>query len=775
MRTPFITFIFTLAMAMLYSCQNTGSKNDNNIKVVNWKHYSSLHRDLPFANVGEQVSNLIMDIDNDGVNDIVIAGWGKPSMVWFKKNGDTWDKYLIDAGTEYIEAGGAFADIDGDGDLDIVQGGDWRITKYIWWWENPYPELDKDTPWKRRLVKNSNEGGKQHHDQMFGDFNGDGKDELTFWNTSPAKLFIAEIPEDPKTTEPWDLHLIHQFDPKKGVPEGLDKGDIDMDGKTDIVGGGFWFKHVNDFNFEVHEIDGEYRSSRSAVGDLIEGGRPEVVLSSGDKPGSLNMYKYDGENWTKTVLIEKIVNGHSLDITDINGDGHQDIFMAEMATWWIHHRTQAKAYILYGDGKGNFVETVVSEGVCHHESKVGDINGDGKLDIVGKSFFIHGAPIDIWLNESLVEQGNAEITNRTIPPVYEPKKIDGPTKNWYGPFAESSTVFDVDNDEVLDIVAGANWYKGPDFKKIANFRDIKTEGEFVSNGCDYGYDVDGDGWTDVISNGWFGDQSIYWYKNPGKAGVKWSKSLLIEGKDIEFFLFEDVDGDDNPDIIPCHWWTDPMSDLCWYENKDGQFIKHLVHEQVERHGIGLGDINGDGRKDIITVKGWFEAPKDYQNGEWVWHNELQINSDAASLPMVVYDVNNDGKNDVIYGHAHAYGLYWMEQKSGGQWERHIIDESWSQVHQLVLNDIDEDGRMEMVTGKRLRGHAGGDPGSDDPLGVYYYRIDQEKAAFTKYPIVYNAKVGIGMQINVVNIDKDMDKDIVVSGKSGLYVLENMRY
>jgi len=322
-------------------------------------------------------------------------------------------------------------------------------------------------------------------------------------------------------------------------------------------------------------------------------------------------------------------------------------------------------------------------------------------------------------------------------------------------------------------VAGANWYRGPDFVKQANFRDINVEGEFVSNGCDHPYDIDGDGWTDVISNGWFGDQNVYWYQNPGKSAGKWKKHLLIESVGTEFTFFEDLDGDGDPDLIPNHW---EKTDLCWYENEKGAFTRRFIGPERDRHGLGFGDLNGDGRKDVVTIDGWYEAPLDYRNGQWVWHPEFRIETMHASMPMLVYDVNADGKNDVIYGEAHAYGLYWMEQKADKAWQKHAIDESWSQAHCLKLADIDEDGDLELVTGKRLRGHSGDDPGSADPLGIYWYEIDRENQRFQKNVISYNAGIGTGMQIHVLNLNADdTDQDIVVSGKSGLYVFENMKY
>jgi hypothetical protein len=325
----------------------------------------------------------------------------------------------------------------------------------------------------------------------------------------------------------------------------------------------------------------------------------------------------------------------------------------------------------------------------------------------------------------------------------------------------------------LDIVAGPNWYEGPEYVKHAGFRDISINGEFVNNGCDHPYDVDGDGWTDIISNGWFDDQNVYWYKNPGKSGGKWSKHLLMESKGTEFTFFEDLDGDGDPDLIPTHW---EPSDLFWGENVNGTFKKRVIGTEGMSHGLGFGDINGDGHKDIATANGWYESPANKTRGKWKWHagyNGIKIR--MGSMPMLIYDVNADGINDIIYGEAHSYGLYWMEQKPDGEWERHVIDQSWSQVHCLVLFDIDEDMELELVTGKRLRGHAGDDPGSSDPLGIYYYDMDPETASFEKNYIVYNARVGTGMQINIVDINKDTDHDIIVSGKSGLYIIESKKY
>jgi len=236
-------------------------------------------------------------------------------------------------------------------------------------------------------------------------------------------------------------------------------------------------------------------------------------------------------------------------------------------------------------------------------------------------------------------------------------------------------------------------------------------------------------------------------------------------------LCEDIDGDGDLDILPNHW---SPSELFWLEYKNGNYVKHALGPHGDRHGMGIGDLNGDGRKDVITREGWYEAPERVDNESWQWHPDYSIKL-AASIPMLVYDVNKDGLNDIIYGVAHDYGLFWLEQRTKKSWMTHTIDKSWSQVHCLVLHDINVDGRLDLITGKRLRGHSGKDPGSSEPLGLYWYSIDRENATFIKHILAYNAMIGTGMQINVKDIDDDKDFDIIVSGKSGLFLLENMTY
>ena len=374
------------------------------------------------------------------------------------------------------------------------------------------------------------------------------------------------------------------------------------------------------------------------------------------------------------------------------------------------------------------------------------------------------------------------------------------------------TSADINKDGLEDIVAGDVWYKAPDWKRyeirpLGNYYGTLVEptkprgsgaGYYARSIGNYTQDIDGDGWLDVITLNSQG-APCYWYRNPqGKFDQLWQEYTAIEIFHNESPQMVDLFGEGEEVILAGHKIADHKYSLSWFSLPDDPtqlWTPHIIghpdnfHYTASYrttdyfapggrgHGLGIGDINGDGIQDIITAQGWYEGPEHGKEREnWTFHAvPLDTMADPEGIhllfaQMFADDFDGDGDNDIIGGSAHKYGLWWFEQvRRNGKiaFVKHEIAMDMSQLHSMNVVDFDGDGNKEYVIAKRYLAHLGRDPGSADPAIVAY--VSRTKEANGKSPLktfIIDDNSGAGTQIRITDINNDGKPDVLTSNKKG---------
>lgn len=355
---------------------------------------------------------------------------------------------------------------------------------------------------------------------------------------------------------------------------------------------------------------------------------------------------------------------------------------------------------------------------------------------------------------------------------------------------ENAAVADLDKDGHLDIVSGSFVFDGPHFAPRA-YRPNHLAADYIHENSVHLMDVDGDGWLDILVGGW-GEDGLYWHKNPGNSFKEqrkewemhqpWKAHLLAKTRGtMEMFALHDYDGDGVPELHAANYRRQNPLEVFRFTKAGGAITMtpFVLGREGGGHGLAFGDVNGDGREDVLCEIGWYERPAgDPWTGPWKLHAETDLTKMHPSCPFVVKDLNRDGRLDIIFGRGHAYGLYWREQLPPAadgttQWRQHTIDETWSQAHCLVLADLDGDREEDLIAGKCLWAHNGGDPGAADPPGVYYYTWNRAAMKWTRHTITEPAEgIAINRQFAVADLNNDGRPDIVAPSKRALWVLFN---
>jgi len=359
-------------------------------------------------------------------------------------------------------------------------------------------------------------------------------------------------------------------------------------------------------------------------------------------------------------------------------------------------------------------------------------------------------------------------------------------------YCEGIHFADFNKDGHLDIVAGPFWFEGPDFQVRHEYAEaVVVDPEAYSNFffCFTG-DFNGDGWTDILTVGFPGAQA-HWFENPQGKDGHWKKTLAVGQVGNESPVFVDIKGDGRPVLLHV---KDNLVGYSSYDpaNPYAEWKFTAVsspQDNLKRtgHGIGYGDIAGNGRNDIIVSEGWFEAPANVNDGKpWKFH---PFDFADAAAHLLVFDIDGDGKCDVVTSwHCHHYGLLWYRQIRAADdqitWEKHEIlpvkpdmDSDAlriSQLHAFDIADFNGDGRMDFVTGKRKWAHGSkGDSEPNAPFVLYWFENTKDangKVVFV--PHLIDDQSGVGTQVTVGDLNKDGKPDILSGNKNGIFVFFN---
>jgi len=470
----------------------------------------------------------IGDIDADGRNDIALHTWNG-DISWYKY--PAWDRHQIASG---VDEGGdeiQLADIDGDGDLDLV--GPWKDRTRLYWFENPGKAAAASAQsWRDHAIDEPGSLGKRVKDLRILDLDGDGRLDAVARRHDQLTIHFQITPAQ------WASRTIDIVE-----REGMDLGDIDGDGDQDVLLNGFWLEHPQDprtGTWQRHNIDStwytmgkaaedssdvspskpEWRdnAAKVVVTDIDKDGRADVVVSAAERTEPdwpIAWYrttdpKAGPDAWTREI-IGYLPNAHTLQVADFDLDGDLDVLACR-----LRDGDKLPLYVFANEGN-DWRKLQIHEGGCY-SGKVGDIDNDGNTDFVSSRH---------WREPPLYLMRN--------------QRDPGTTRS-----------FALVTRHLINALP---------------YRSV-----FVESG-----DLDGDGLTDLIAAG-------HWWKNPGALDGKWRR-FEIGAPFANVILVRDFDGDGHLDVLGTQENIKGRSPQFAWTHNDG-FGRFRVFTNLESAGTG---------------------------------------------------------------------------------------------------------------------------------------------------------------------------------------------
>jgi hypothetical protein len=671
----------------------------------------------------------VWDLDGDGRLEMVVGG--DRGLYWYSAAERA--RHLIDD-TLWFDIGMGAHDITGDGRLNVVVATwfhpiDDRPSSghALVWYEAP---AELCGPWIRHTIDADRAGSG--HDLVIADLDGDGADEILVVAVDSAVIDWYRIPDDPRN-DPWPKYTIDL----SGKCEGLAVADITGNGSLDVVCGPSWYEQPADpeaRTWQAHAIAPHYRDfCRVQAADLDGDGTAEIVLAEAEYgDGRVGVFKSTtgGASWTEHLLAEgPFYFPHTLQVVDLDGDGRLDILVAEMSHGGFgaepHLRPRFLAYRNQGGSPESWEASLLHEGIGSHEAKAADFDGDGELEVVGKSWknpsevqvlrrsgsqpafpkFRHSF-LDTGKEEVALQIMAAELENHRDGVIcgnhYYERAPDGWTRRTFPGVSQVIARADVDGDGRVELICTTGGALNNELCWLK--RDMSQPWEWTQHHIGV---CDGDfpsgvavvaglpgqrkpglitGYHDVLDGKWPEIWTI-----PDEATEPWSKKVLAEIAYGEEFAVADLTGNGVPDIVAgCYW-------LEW---QGGTWEVHAISEGVAAGRVAcvrVADINGDGRPDIVIAEenvdyrtrtaglgriAWFEAPADPRRPDWVEHL-IALRTSPHSLDVA--DLDGDGEPEILVGEHDPFGAnspdascrllaYKAVDASRSAWSEHVLDD-----------------------------------------------------------------------------------------------------